>query len=104
MAKTIGTQALVAIYPLQQTDYEGVERALTELRKHGLEIRVEGTHTTLVGSADKLFEALRQAFEEASQTGPTTMTVTVTNACALPTWAGQGGRALVRLGPGESRK
>ena len=79
-------QALVAIYPLLQTDYEGVHRAVRSLQASGVSMKTETTHTTLVGQADEVFEAIRLAFEAASEVGPTTMTVTVTNACSLPTW------------------
>jgi len=41
--------------------------------------------TTVIGELGKVFAALRKAFDAARETGPTVMTVTVTNACPLPT-------------------
>ena len=94
MAEGTPVQALVAVYPLLQTDFEGVERAVEVLKNGSLAAVVSTTHTTVVGQTSEVFALLREAFEAASQTGPTTMTVTITNACSLPDWAGSSGSNL----------
>jgi len=77
-------QANVSVYPLLQTDYRGVHRAIEALERSGLDVRAGTTATTILGGEAEVFDALREAFAAARETGPTVMTVTVTDACPLP--------------------
>lgn len=77
-------QATAAIYPLQQDSQTGVERAIAALQASGLQCEVRSMQTELVGPADEVFVALRNAFEAAAAVGATVMTVTVSNACPVP--------------------
>ncbi len=80
-------QASVAVYPLLQTDYRAVHRALEALRRETVKT-IEGTMaTTVIGEPANVFAALERAFSAARESGPTVMTVTVTNACPLE-WTG----------------
>jgi len=84
MDTTALIQANVAVYPLLQTDYRGVRRAIAVLQEQPVEVTVGTMGTTIVGEAHRVFTALQEAFGAARQTGPTVMTVTVTDACPLP--------------------
>jgi uncharacterized protein YqgV (UPF0045/DUF77 family) len=77
-------QATVAVYPLQQTGYEAVHRAIDALRLPGVHVEVASMHSTIAGSQETVFQALQAAYEAAAALGPTVMTVTVSNACPLP--------------------
>lgn len=74
--------ATVAVYPLRQQDYRGIEAAIAVLQSSGLSADVQPMHTELSGPIEDLFAALRAAFEAAAQYGTTVMVVTLTNACA----------------------
>ena len=73
-----------AVYPLLQTDFQGVHRAIDAVREGAVEVSVGAMGTTVIGEPGKVFAALHKAFDAARETGPTVMTVTVTNACPLP--------------------
>ncbi len=77
-------QATVAVYPLQQTGYDAVHRAIDALRSTGARVEAGTMHTTIAGNEEKVFRALQAAFEAAAAVGSTVMTVTVSNACPAP--------------------
>jgi uncharacterized protein YqgV (UPF0045/DUF77 family) len=74
-------QATVAVYPLQQTGYEAVHRAIDALRSTAARVDAGPMHTTIAGDEEVVFRALQAAFKAATAMGPTVMTVTVSNAC-----------------------
>lgn len=74
-------QATVAIYPLQQMDYEAVHRAIAALREADVTVEARSMHTEISGSSTAVFQALQEAYEAATELGPTVMTVTLSNAC-----------------------
>ncbi len=80
---TQAVQATVAVYPLQQEGWEGVDRAIAALQVHGVEIEMRAMQSELLGETDAVFAALRAAFEAAAALGPTVMTVTLSNACPV---------------------
>ncbi len=77
-------QASIAVYPLQQEGWEGVDRAVAAARAAGLPLEPGTMQSQVLGAAEHVFAALRAAFEAAAALGPTAMTVTVSNACPLP--------------------
>ena len=77
-------QANLAVYPLLQTDFDGVHRAIEALQNEPVDIEVGTMGTTITGESGRVFAALARAFSAARNTGPTVMTVTVTDACPLP--------------------
>ena len=77
-------QATVAVYPLQQTGYEAVHRAIDAIRTTGVSVEVERMHSTIAGNQEAVFAALQAAYEAAAACGPTVMTVTISNACPMP--------------------
>jgi uncharacterized protein YqgV (UPF0045/DUF77 family) len=77
--------AQVSLYPLRQATLSpAVERALAVFGEHGLNVAPGAMSTLLSGDQDRLFDALRQAFQVTAQQGETVMVVTVSNACAVP--------------------
>lgn len=76
-------QASVAVYPLQQQGWEGVDRAVAALHASGLPVEPGTMQSQVRGDAERVFAALRAAFEAAAALGPTVMTVTVSNACPI---------------------
>lgn len=74
-------QATVAIYPLQQMDYEAVHRAIAALREADVTVEVRSMHTEISGSSPSVFQALQKAYIAAAELGPTVMTITLSNAC-----------------------
>lgn len=77
-------QATLAIYPLQQMDYEAVQRAIASLQEADVTVEARSMHTEISGSFSAVFQALQQAFAAAAELGPTVMTVTLSNACPVP--------------------
>ena len=78
-------QATLAVYPLQQSDYEAVHRAIDALRRGNVEVNDGAMNTTIAGAERPVFETLLAAYEAAAECGPTVMTVTVSNACPVST-------------------
>lgn len=77
--------AQIAIYPLRQDRLTpAIEVVQQTLRGHGLEVQSGPMSTYVVGEADPIFAALREAFVAAAATGHVVMTVTVSNACPVP--------------------
>lgn len=86
------TSAQISVYPLRQQHVgPAVEAVRRAFESADLAPEV-GTMSTLVsGEADRIFEALREAFESAAGTGDVAMVVTLSNACPAEV---RGARAL----------
>ena len=55
------------------------------VKEHGLTPQVGPMSTTVTGESDIVFAALAEAFAKAATTGQVVMTITISNACPLPT-------------------
>lgn len=77
--------AQISLYPLRQ---ESIGPAIREvvriLRQRGLRTRVGEMSTLVWGEQDLIFDALKEAFQLATERGDTVMVVTLSNACSLP--------------------
>jgi uncharacterized protein YqgV (UPF0045/DUF77 family) len=82
----IGISAQLSLYPLGQADLApAIQAVLDTLAAHGLEYEVGGMSTTTWGDDEVVFAALRQAFVRAAELGPAVLSVTMSNACPMPT-------------------
>ena len=77
--------AQISVYLLRQEHLgpavESVRRALEE---HGLTPHVGLMSTTVAGASGIVFAALAEAFAKAAAGGELVMTITISNACPLP--------------------
>jgi uncharacterized protein YqgV (UPF0045/DUF77 family) len=74
-------QAVVAIYPIGQESFGAVDRALEALRSAlGVSVTVRAMNSELEGEDEAVFDALRRAWQAASE-GGAVMTVTLSNVC-----------------------
>lgn len=79
------TTAQVSLYPLRQESIEpAIRDSVRVFRERGLNTRVGEMSTLVWGEALAVFEALREAFDQAAERGDTVMVVTVSNACPEP--------------------
>lgn len=79
------TSAQISVYPLRQEHLGPVIDSLTAaLRKHGLTPQVGPMSTIVAGEGGVIFSALADAFSEAASKGQVVMTVTISNACPVP--------------------
>jgi len=86
-----GISAQVSLYPLGQTDIApAIAAFLRIVDAHRLPHEVGSMSTLLWGEDEAIFGALREAYAEAAAAGPAVMTVTVSNACPLPSMRGGG--------------
>ena len=76
--------AQVSLYPLRQPGISSqIERALAIFREHELQV-IPGPMSTVVwGDYDRMFDALKQAFQVTAEQGETVMVATVSNACPI---------------------
>lgn len=80
-----GITAQVSIYPLRQQHLSAaIDEALGIFWSSGLEVYPGTMSTLLVGEADSVFGALKQAFQRCAEKGELVMTVTLSNACPVP--------------------
>jgi uncharacterized protein YqgV (UPF0045/DUF77 family) len=80
----MSVSAQISVYPLRQERIgPAVDAVRLELEQQGLEPEVGPMSTLVSADAERLFTALRDAFERASATGPVAMVVTVSNACPV---------------------
>jgi uncharacterized protein YqgV (UPF0045/DUF77 family) len=77
--------ATLAVYPLGQADYTAVDEAIDRLRATSVDVDVGSMHTQIGGDEASVFAALHAAFRAAAARGAVVMTVTVSNACPVPT-------------------
>jgi uncharacterized protein YqgV (UPF0045/DUF77 family) len=77
--------AQVSLYPLRQPHLSAaIQQALDVFRGHGLEV-VSGAMSSLItGEDERVFAALKEAFQAVSQHGDVVMVVTLSNACPVP--------------------
>lgn len=80
-----GITAQVSLYPLGEADLSpSIDAAVGAFERHGIEYKTGEMSTVLWGDDEALFEALRDAFREATYRGSAVMTITVSNACPWP--------------------
>jgi len=80
-----GTAAQVSVYPLRQDDLSpSIDAAIEAFRVAGLGYQVGPMSTIVWGEADKLFRALKDAFDATAALGEVVMVITLSNACPLP--------------------
>lgn len=76
------TSAQVSVYPLRQRDLRpAVEAVRLAFERAGLEPTIGPMSTIARGERERIFAALREAFEGAAATGDFAMVVTLSNAC-----------------------
>lgn len=81
----MGVSVQVSFYPLGEADLtSAIDRFLAVLRQHELTCEVGTMSTVIWGDLDAVFVALRDAYEQASSGNATVMTLTVSNACPIP--------------------
>lgn len=74
--------AQISVYPLRQQSLgPAIEATRLALERNGLEPHVGSMSTVVRGDADKIFSALREAFEHAAAAGDVAMVLTLSNAC-----------------------
>jgi uncharacterized protein YqgV (UPF0045/DUF77 family) len=88
----MSVSAQISIYPLRQQRLgPAVEAVRLALESRGLDPEVGPMSTVVTADADRIFPALREAFEQAAATGLVAMVLTVSNACPV---ADRGTRAV----------
>ena len=79
------TSAQISVYPLRQEHLgPAVESVRSALEEHGLTPQVGPMSTTVTGESGTLFAALAEAFTKAATSGQVVMTITISNACPVP--------------------
>ena len=77
--------AQVSLYPLRQKSIgPSIREAVRAFRKRGLNTGVGEMSTVVWGEERAVFEAVREAFDQAGKRGDTVMVVTLSNACPEP--------------------
>jgi uncharacterized protein YqgV (UPF0045/DUF77 family) len=81
----MSVSAQISVYPLRQQHLgPAVDAVRAALESRGLEPEVGAMSTVVTADAERIFAALRDAFERAAATGPVAMVLTVSNACPVP--------------------
>lgn len=79
------TSAQISVYPLRQEHLgPAVESVRSALKEHGLTPQVGPMSTTVTGENGIMFAALADAFAKAASNGQVVMTITISNACPVP--------------------
>ena len=79
------TSAQISVYPLRQNRLgPAIDMVRAALISHGLAPQVGAMSTIVVGEDTVVFAALGEAFAKAAELGHVVMTVTVSNACPIP--------------------
>ena len=79
------TSAQISVYPLRQEHLgPAVESVRSALQERGLTPQVGPMSTTVSGESGILFAALADAFAKAASNGQVVMTITISNACPVP--------------------
>ena len=77
--------AQISLYPLRQASIGPIIRETVRIfQRHELAVRVGEMSTLVWGDEAIIFEALEEAFQQATEQGETVMTVTLSNACPEP--------------------
>lgn len=80
----MSVSAQISIYPLRQEHLRpAVEDVRLALESRGLEPQLGPMSTLVTADADRIFSALREAFERAAERGSVAMVLTVSNACPV---------------------
>jgi len=70
----------VSLYPIAKNDFKTpINNFIAGLRKSGIGVTVHETSTIGSGDAEKVFEAIKNAYVTASMQGDTVMVLTVVN-------------------------
>lgn len=78
----MSVSAQISIFPLRQRHLgPAVEGVRLALESQGLEPEVGPMSTLVAGEPERVFAAIRDAFERAAATGDVAMVLTVSNAC-----------------------
>lgn len=81
----MGVSVQVSFYPLGGADLTAaIDKFLAALARHDLACEVGSMSTVIWGDLGAIFVALQDAYEQASAGNATVMTVTVSNACPMP--------------------
>jgi uncharacterized protein YqgV (UPF0045/DUF77 family) len=76
--------AQVSLYPLRQPSMSSrIEDAIAVFSEHGLNVTPGSMSTVISREHDRVFDALKQAFQVTAAQGATVMVVTVSNACSI---------------------
>jgi uncharacterized protein YqgV (UPF0045/DUF77 family) len=76
--------AQVSLYPLRQARLSpAIEHALAIFREHGLRVTPGAMSTLMSGDHDRMFDALKQAFQVTAEQGDMVMVITLSNACPV---------------------
>jgi uncharacterized protein YqgV (UPF0045/DUF77 family) len=74
--------AQISVYPLRQQHLgPAIEAVRLAFENEGLAPEVGPMSTLASGDAERIFSALREAFESVARTGDVAMVVTLSNAC-----------------------
>ena len=78
----MSVSAQISVYPLRQQHLgPAVEAVRLALESRGLEPEVGPMSTLVRGDAERIFAALREAFERAAAIGDVAMVLALSNAC-----------------------
>jgi uncharacterized protein YqgV (UPF0045/DUF77 family) len=76
--------AQVSLYPLRQAELSpAIEAAFAIFRDHQLQVIPGSMSTVVSGDHDRMFDALKEAFQVTAAQGEIVMVVTVSNACPV---------------------
>jgi uncharacterized protein YqgV (UPF0045/DUF77 family) len=83
--ESMTASAQISIYPLRQEHLgPAIGSVCDAVSRHGLTPEVGAMSTMVTGEDSVIFAALADAFSEASHKGHVVMTVTISNACPVP--------------------
>jgi uncharacterized protein YqgV (UPF0045/DUF77 family) len=78
----MGVTFQVSLYPLMQDDIRpSINGFISNLKSSGLNIQVHETSTIGTGEISQVFDALKNAYVEACNSGNTIMVLTIANGC-----------------------
>ena len=77
---TFSVEAISKALGIEQS---GIEKVLEVFREHSLDVSPGAMSSIVTGEDDSLFEALKEAFQNASQEAEIVMIVTISNACPV---------------------
>jgi len=76
--------AQISLYPLrQQRLAPSIEEAWRILEEKQLDVEKGTMSTVVIGDADKVFDAIKEAFLRSAEKGQVSMVVTFANACPI---------------------
>jgi len=74
--------AQVSIYPLRQNELSSaIDSAIETFEKYKILLKKGEMSTLLEGEPERIFIALKEAFEKADEVGDLSMVITLSNAC-----------------------